>query len=223
MRNRYLFFFITAVLTLIVFVFFFFSTQPIPIPKQKIISSNSENTTTPTVTFVDPIFGPKDAKVTIVEYGDFECGPCKQLQSNIETAMAGHASNVRFVWKDMPNDSVHPNASNASIAAQCANRQGRFWEFARALFDRQTYLADSQYEQIAKDLKLDLNTFLNCFTKKETLPIVQKNFNEGKALGIVATPTLFIGNKQYVGLQSLEDINSAITEQLNPPSNVPTK
>lgn len=223
MRNRYLFFFITAILSLIVFIFFFFSTQPIPVPIRKIISSDSNQTTKPTVTFVDPIFGPKDAKVTIIEYGDFECGPCKQLQSNIETAMAGHTNDVRFVWKDMPNDSVHPNATNASIAAQCANRQGQFWGFARALFDRQTFLADSQYEQIATDLKLNLNDFSNCFTKKETLPIVQKNFNEGKALGIVATPTLFIGDKQYVGVQSLEDINSAISEQLNTQTNVPTK
>lgn len=223
MRNRYLFFFITTILSLIVFIFFFFSTQPIPVPTRKIISSDSASTTNPTITFVDPIFGPKNAKVTIIEYGDFECGPCKQLQSNIETAMAGHTNDVRFVWKDMPNDSVHPNATNASIAAQCANRQGQFWEFARALFDRQTYLADSQYEQIATDLKLNLNDFSNCFTKKETLPIVQKNFNEGKALGIVATPTLFIGDKQYVGVQSLEDINSAISEQLNTQTNVPTK
>jgi protein-disulfide isomerase len=121
---------------------------------------------------------------------------------------------VRLVWKDMPNDSAHKNATSASVAAHCAARQGKFWEYSSVLFDRQTYLSETQYPQIAKELGLNESTFTKCVSNKDTLPLVQKNLQEGLDLGIIATPTIFIHDKSIVGVPSVNDLTKAITEEL---------
>lgn len=213
MKDRLLTFFIIGVLGLFVFIFFFIRNQPIKLPsfenKNGVATVNE-----PSITFVDPIRGVKSAKVTIVEYADFECAPCKQLVPLIDVAMKTYPDQVRLVWKDMPNTSTHPNAMQASIAAQCAARQGKFWEFHDQLFDRQSFLTSEQYPQIATDLKLDMEKFTKCFEGNDTLPLVKKNIDEGIGLGIVATPALYINGEILIGLQSVEDITQAIKKAL---------
>lgn len=214
MRDRLLAFLVIGVLTIMVFVFFFIRTQPIPLPKPKINISNSSGQKTPLVTFIDPVRGATNAKVTLVEYADFECIACKQLNPIIEIAMKTFPNDVRLVWKDVPNDSAHPHATSSSIAAHCAQQQGKFWEFASMLFDRQTYLSDTQYTQIASELGLNTDAFTKCFSNADTLPIVKKNLQEGLDLGIIATPTLFVGSVPFVGVPTVDDLTKAIADQL---------
>ncbi|MCX6715219.1 MAG: DsbA family protein [Candidatus Uhrbacteria bacterium] len=214
MRDRYLAFLVIGVLTIMVFVFFFIRTQPIPLPKPKISASTSNGVKTPIVTFADPIRGPANAKVTLVEYADFECTACKQLNPLVDIAMKTYPNDVRLVWKDVPNDSAHPHATSASVAAHCAQQQGKFWEFASMLFDRQTYLSDTQYTQIATELGLNVNNFSKCFSSGDTLPIVKKNLQEGLDLGIVATPTLFVGSVPIVGVPTMDDLTKTIADQI---------
>lgn len=214
MRDRLLAFLVIGFLTVMVFVFFFIRTQPIPLPKPKMTESNSTTQKTPSVTFVDPVRGAPNAKVTIVAYSDFECVACKQLNPIIDVALMTFPNDVRLVWKDMPNDSAHPNATSASVAAHCAARQGKFWEFASMLFDRQTYLSETQYTQISTELGLNETTFSKCLTNKDTLPLVQKNLQEGLDLGIIATPTLFINEISFVGVPSVNDLTKAIKDEL---------
>lgn len=214
MRDRLLVFLVIGFLTVMVFVFFFIRTQPIPLPKPKITESNSSTQKTPSVTFIDPVRGAPKAKVTLVAYSDFECAACKQLNPIIDVALMTFPNDVRFVWKDMPNDSAHPNATSASVAAHCAARQGKFWEYASMLFDRQTYLSETQYTQISTELGLNETTFSKCLTNKDTLPLVQKNLQEGLDLGIIATPTLFINNVSLVGVPSVNDLTKAIKDEL---------
>lgn len=214
MRDRLLAFLVIGVLTIMVFVFFFIRTQPIPLPKPKITASELNAQKTPTVTFVDPVRGAANAKVTLVEYADFTCVACKQLIPIIEIAMKTFPNDVRLVWKDVPNDSAHPHATSASVAAHCAARQGKFWEYSLMLFDRQTYLSDTVYTQIAAELGLNGKTFSKCVTNSDTLPIVKKNLQEGLDLGIIATPTLFVGSKPIVGVPTVDDLTKAIAEEL---------
>jgi protein-disulfide isomerase len=214
MHNRYLSFFVIGVLALIVFIFFFIRTQPIPLPKPKISTSDSTGAKTPVVTFADPVLGPADAKITLVEYADFECVACKQLSPIIEVVMNTYPNDVRLVWKDVPNDSAHPNATTSSVAAHCAQLQGKFWEFSKALFDQQSILSDSKYSQIATSLGINVEKFNKCVTNKDTLPLVQKNLQEGLDLGIIATPTLYVGSESFVGVPTIEDLTKAISSQL---------
>lgn len=214
MRDRLLAFLVIGVLTVMVFVFFFIRTQPIPLPKPKITTSESNAQKMPTITFVDPVRGAANAKVTLVEYADFTCTACKQLIPIIEIAIKTFPNDVRLVWKDVPNDSAHPHATSASVAAHCAQQQGKFWEYASALFDRQTYLSDTQYVQIATELNLNVPLFTTCVTNKDTLPMVKKNLQEGLDLGIIATPTLFVGSTPFVGIPTVDDLTKAIAREL---------
>lgn len=223
MRERLLAFLVIGALTLMVFVFFFIQTQPIPLPKPKISASDSLGAKTPSVTFADPIQGPINAKITLVEYADFECTACKQLPPILDIILKTYPNDVRLVWKDVPNDSAHPHATAASVAAHCAQQQGKFWEYASQLFDRQTYLSDTQYFQIATDIGINADKFAKCVNNQDTLPIVKKNLQEGLDLGIIATPTLFIGSQSFVGVPTLEELTKTITNQLAELSHVTIK
>ncbi len=215
MRERYLSFLVIGVLSVIVFIFFFIQTQPIPVPKFLNSSTDASAPKTPTVTFVNPSKGATNPKLTIVEYSDFECIVCKQISPIIDIALQTYPNDVRLVWKDMPNDSAHLHATSAAIAAHCADRQGKFWEYAQMVFDRQSYLSDSALMQIAAELSLNQDKFAKCVSSKDTLPIVQKDFAEGQALGIAATPTLFVGDQVIIGLLTADELSAAIAKQLS--------
>ena len=214
MRDRLLAYLVIGVLTVIVFVFFFIRTQPIPLPKPKISASDSTGIKTPSVTFADPVTGVADAKVTMVEYSDFTCTACKQLEPILEIILQTFPDDVRLVWKDVPNDSAHPVATAAAVAAHCAQQQGKFWEYGAQLFDRQTYLSDEQFTQIATDLDLNTDKFAKCVSNKDTLPLVQKNLQEGMDLGIIATPTIYVGSQSFVGVPTINELTEAVKNEL---------
>ena len=214
MKERFLSFFVIGILTVVVFVFFFIRTQPVPVPKLATSASDSATLTAPVVTFVNPSKGATNPKLTLVEYSDFECPVCKQLNPVIDIALQTYPNDIRVVWKDMPNDSAHPHAMAAAVAAHCADRQGKFWEYAEALFNRQTYFSDTAFTQIAQELSLNEDKFSKCITSNDTLPIVQKDFQEGQALKIIATPALFVGDQLIIGLQTADELTSTIDKQL---------
>ena len=214
MRDRILALTVMAALSLMVFVFFFIRTQPIPIPKSK-LNTESNAIKVPSVTFIDPSIGPQDAKIVVVEYSDFECEACKLLNPILDTLRKTYPNDVRIVWKDMPNDSAHPNATSAATAAHCAAKQNKFWEYATSLFEKQGYLTDALYYQIATELKLNEDTFRKCVSTQDTLALVKKNFQEGKDLGIVATPTIYVGSTPFVGTPTSDELTQFVAQQLS--------
>lgn len=106
----------------------------------------------------------------------------------------------------MPNESTHELATPTAIAAHCADRQGMFWQYHDALFERQPYLSETQFTQIATDIGLDVEKFQTCYDARDTLPIVKKDYEEGLALGITSTPTLYIGDQTLVGAVTTQDL-----------------
>jgi len=220
MKERMLAFVTIGFIGLCIFIFFYYRNLPIPIPKKA--STETAKIQEPSITFLDPWRGAKDAKVTIVEYADFECIPCKQLNPIIDIALNTFPDQVRLVWKDMPNESVHTNATKASIAAQCAARQGKFWEYHDQLFNRQSFLTPAEYPRIANELGLNESLFSKCLENDDTAPLVKKNTQEGIGLGVVATPALYIDHELLIGTQTPEDLIRAIQTALDK-QKAPTK
>src|SRR3989339_836436 len=198
----------------IVLVFFFLRLQPIRPPQDAMTDETPTSIDVPTVTFVNPSMGPSDAAVEIVTFGDFQCDPCKTLAVNLRTVMRSFPTGLRIVWKDMPNEDAHPLATKAAIAAHCADRQGKFWEFHDALFERQAYLTEDEIVAIASDVDLDVQAFSRCAESNDTLAIVRKDFEEGRALNILATPTIFIGSESYAGELTVEELTGLIRQEL---------
>ncbi len=214
MSHRWLAFLSIGALGVVVFIFFVLRLRPIEIPEpvQTIVAGSLAS---PTVTFVNPSRGSQDAKITIVEFGDFECAPCQTLATSLEVVLKTYPNDVRLVWKDMPNESVHALATPSAIAAHCADRQGKFWEYHDALFTRQNSLSESQFPLIANELGLDTKKFQDCFDSRDTLPIVRKDYEEGLSLGLTSTPTLYIGDDILIGAVTLQEILDLIESKLS--------
>jgi protein-disulfide isomerase len=163
----------------------------------------------PEVTYVDPSLGPKDAKNTIVEFGDYLCPYCKDGQAAIDQLLQARPTDVRFVWKNDPSP-LHPGAADAAEAAMCADKQGAFWTYHRKLFDSQETFDQSALLVTATDLNLDANTFGSCLSNHDAKPLVDRTVEEGGALGIKALPTYFIDGKRYEGQLTYDELLQAI-------------
>ncbi len=185
-----------GVLSMILFAFFGASLSF----GNKVTYTDQDLPTEPSITFIDPVLGSETAKVTIVLYGDYECDACAELdQELIGLVINDFPNDVRLVWKDMPNTSQHAEALNAAIAARCAKDQGKFWEYHALLIANHNSLNAELYPTLAESIALKKNTFASCYRSKTPAPIIQQSYEEGVALGVTATPTLFMNGSRYTG------------------------
>ena len=138
-----------------------------------------------------PTKGPADAKVTIFEFSDFECPFCSRGKDTIAQVAKAYPNDVRFVFKNLPL-AFHANAEPAGLAALAANEQGKFWEFYEKLFENQKNLSAETYEQIAKDLGLNMEKFRTDVASDK----IKNQMEEDKKLaaqhGIRGTPGFFV-------------------------------
>lgn len=214
MKHKWLTYFVFTFFAALVFLFFILRLQPVYIPSIEHDGIIPGSVEAPVITFVNPARGPEKAPVTIIEYGDFECPHCKDMAIAIDLARAQFPNRIRHIWKHFPNEGAHPHAISAAIAAQCAHRQGAFWPFHDAVYERQSFLSDGQYTQIAKDLGIDAEAFNACFHSRDTLPIVQNDLNEALGLGLSATPTIYINGIRHVGVIAPETLILYVQEAL---------
>lgn len=145
----------------------------------------------PAVSKDDHIRGNANAKITIIEYSDFQCPYCGAFHPTLNKVMAQYKDKVRWVYRHFPL-SFHPNAQPAALASECASEQGKFWEFADAMFANQDSLSDDYYKKLATDNKLDLNKFNSCYTSKKYLSKITAQAQAGGAAGVDGTPGTFI-------------------------------
>jgi len=161
----------------------------------------------PTANPTSPSYGPENAKMKIVVFGDFLCPISKATSEVISQVANDYPEDVRVIWKDFPNIKLHPNADILAGAARCAKKEGKFWQFHDLLFENQKTLSAKNSSgmllEIADSAGLNRANFINCISTEETLPFVEEDFNEGKSLKISGTPYLFIND--------IIKINGAVT------------
>lgn len=167
-----------------------------------------------------PTFGPADAPVTIVEFADLECPDCRMeaplLRRNIPETFSGK---VRVFFKDFPLESIHPWARAAAIAGRCVYRQSpeAFWKFYDWDYENQPEIdgdnLKSKVTAWAGQNGLDAAKLGSCIETKATEPEVNRSIEEGQALGLRGTPTLFINGRKIGGLQ-WPDLELVINNEL---------
>ncbi len=158
-----------------------------------------------------PSKGPANARVTVVEYADFQCPTCRALY-NVIKALQPQFPQVRFVFKDFPLEQVHPWAMTAATAGRCAYQQkpAAFWVLHDRIFDNQEVISTSTVWQTmldyAADAALDVDAFRACMAAPETRALIQKSANEAIKLNIANTPTVFVNGRRFIGAdrQTLE-------------------
>jgi protein-disulfide isomerase len=167
-----------------------------------------------------PSFGPADAPVTIVEFGDFECPDCKMEAPILRHDLTEkYGTTVRVFFKNFPLESVHPWARAAAIMGRCVVQQGQpaFWKFYDWIYENQDQITgDNLKAKVltwAGDNAVDALKLGQCIDTKATEPEVNKSIAEGYALGIQGTPTLFINGRKIGGLM-WPDLQLVINKEL---------
>ncbi len=151
-----------------------------------------------------PTKGRADAKINLVEYADYECPSCRQLDT-ILRAMLPTQPQVRLIYKDFPLTQIHPWAMTAAEAARCAYHQDatKFWAFHDLLYDNQSIISpENAYQKMqdyAAQSALDPNALKACMAAPETKSEVEKSMTEGESLHIVNTPTIFVNGRRLIG------------------------
>ncbi|MBI5543834.1 MAG: thioredoxin domain-containing protein [Deltaproteobacteria bacterium] len=160
-----------------------------------------------------PFVGPKHAKVTIVEWSDFQCPFCSRGASTMHEVVKAYPEDVKLVFRHQPL-SFHPNAAPAAKAAMAAARQGKFFEMHDKLFAEQKDLAPEKYLQFAKELKLNMAKFKADMESAEIAEQVRKDSERGNQVGANGTPTFFVNGKKMEGAQPFETFKQEIDKQI---------
>jgi len=178
----------------------------------------------------DPIRGDQNAPITIVEFSDFQCPFCSRFQTEtLPTILEEYVDTgkVKFVYRDFPIQSSHPNAMPAAVASECAHEQNKYWEYHDALFERQQTwnnlkLADSidTFKKIAKEFGMNEDQFNSCLDSGKYVEEINKDLRDGTNYGITGTPGFFVGNEKngfvkLIGAQPVEAFKKIIDSQLN--------
>src|SRR3989338_8692018 len=166
----------------------------------------------------DHIRGGKNAKVTLIEYSDFECPFCGRFAPTVKQALDEYGDDIRVVYRHFPL-SFHPQAQPAAEASECAAEQGKFWEFHDGLFANQDSLGDALYNELAQDLGLSADQFQTCRDSGKYRSKVQQQMAGGTAAGVNGTPHTIImdedGNAVPVnGAQPYTALKAAIDSML---------
>jgi protein-disulfide isomerase len=163
----------------------------------------------------DPQLGADNAPITIVEFSDYECPYCQKFhRETFDRLLESYPDQIRFVYRDFPLASIHPNATPASEAANCANEQGAFWDYHYLLFDGPRGLNTDAYLGYAQDLSLDMAAFGECLDSRRYQDEVQEDFDFAARLGVRSTPTFFINGLPLVGAQPFEVFQQVIDKEL---------
>jgi len=162
----------------------------------------------------EPFRGPEKARVTIAKFEDFQCPFCKQVQPTFNELLSRYNGKIRLVHKDLPLESLHPQARQAAEAARCAYEQGKFWEYHDNLYAHSPKASADDLRSYAKDVGLNVDSFDRCFASGKYKAVVQQDLNEGAKLGLNGTPTFFINGREISGNQPLEAFEAIVDEEL---------
>jgi protein-disulfide isomerase len=157
--------------------------------------------------------GGAKAPVTIVTFSDYECPYCKRAENVVDQVMKAYGDKIRLVFRDYPLP-FHEHARGAAEAANCANAQGKFWEYHAKLFASSPALSPENLKAYAKEVGLDQAKFDDCLSKTPYKAAIDKDIADGGKVGVNGTPAFFINGRSLSGAQPFEKFKEVIDEEL---------
>ena len=166
----------------------------------------------------NPILGPADAPVTIIEFSDYQCPYCQKFHNESFAALRQkYSDKIRFAYRDFPLTQVHLYALSGATAARCAGDQEKYWEYGDLLFSKGVPQDQQGLVAYATQLGLDTNVFTQCLTSNKYNAAVQKDQEEAANLGTQSTPTFFVNGIPVIGAQPIEVFEAIIDYELAHP------
>ncbi len=163
----------------------------------------------------DHIRGAHDAPVTLVEYGDYECPYCGQAEVVVRDLLDSFGDDLRYVWRHLPLNDVHPSAQMAAEAAQAADAQGAFWKMHDRLIDHPDELSPKHLGRHAEELGLDLDRFWKELRNHEHAPRIAEDVGSADASGVAGTPSFFVNGRRHHGAYDAATLTAAVRAARN--------
>ena len=158
----------------------------------------------------DHVRGAVDGRVTLVEYGDFQCPYCGQAEPIVRELLSNFGAEVRYVWRHLPLTDVHPNARIAALAAEAAAEQDAFWEMHDHLLHHQDALRPPDLMRYAGELGLDVDRFTEDFRGHSGEARIADDVDGADLSGVSGTPTFFINGQRHYGAYDVDTLSKAV-------------
>jgi protein-disulfide isomerase len=162
----------------------------------------------------DHVRGPATARVTLIEYGDFECPMCRQAHSVLNNLSTHFGDQMRYVFRHFPLREVHPHAELAAEAAAAAGAQNQFWRMHDLLFEHQQQLDEKHIQKYAGQVGLDMARFSNEMTDHVYLQRVQEQMEGARHLNVRATPTFYVNGELVDVSFGFDQLHKAVERAL---------
>jgi protein-disulfide isomerase len=160
-----------------------------------------------------PAKGPANAKVTVVEFSDFQCPFCSRVTPTLDEVEKVYGSQVRVVFKHLPLG-MHSKAPAAHAAAEAAHRQGKFWEMHDLIFANQREMSPEKYVEYASEIELDVERFKRDVAADDVKRKIDADASEAAKLGVTGTPGFFINGRFLRGARPFSSFKELIDEEL---------
>ncbi len=172
------------------------------------------------VVATDLIKGNREAKVTLIEYSDFQCPACASYQPIVKQLSEEYKDRVSFVYRNFPLRAIHKNAGPAAQSAYAASLQGKFWEYHDLLFENQTTWAEEPdpkalFEEYAQRLDLDMDKFKEDLNSTSTQTFIRNQEAQGNQIGVNSTPTFFLNGARIQNPRGIDEFKALIDNELN--------
>ncbi len=161
----------------------------------------------------NPSLGSKDAKITIIEFSDFECPFCQRSQGVTKNIREKYKDQIKWVFRDFPL-SFHQNAMFAHIAANCVGKQGKYWEIFDKLFQNTGSLTKERVLQLVSDTNIDMKKFEECSKDPDVEREIHGDIADGQEVGVNGTPAFFINGILIEGAQPITSFEKIIEQEL---------
>lgn len=161
----------------------------------------------------DPAMGNAEAPVTIIQFAEFQCPYCGRARESIEEVQKNYEGKVRFVFRDFPLG-FHDRAVPAAVAANCAEPQGKYWQYHDALMTNQRALEEADLQRVARDTQLDMDKWETCRKDPAVEAEIRKDMEDGNKAGVSGTPAFFINGVFLNGALPYERFKVVIDREL---------
>lgn len=171
--------------------------------------------TGPSINDNSPILGNIDAPITIFEFSCFGCPASRKIQPILDQLLDKYESEIKIVWKDLLIPEIYPEAEIAHVAARCAQRQDKFWEYSKLLWNNQNDFSRDNLKNLASEIDIDTKEFEECLDDKDIIEIINSDIDEAAQLSIPGTPHFYINTQEISGIATLEDFEQIINVELS--------
>jgi protein-disulfide isomerase len=158
----------------------------------------------------DHIQGDPAARVTLVEYGDFECPHCAIAHGVVKRLQHHFGDRLRYVYRNFPLTEIHPMAEPAAEAAEFAATKGKYWQMHAGLFENQRRLTPELLAELGERLQLDSDELASAVENQQFLDRISRDVEGGERAGVHGTPTFFINEQRYAGAWDFENLARAL-------------